>query len=49
MQFAKSLLTMATIFIGMTVASGPCHSDADCPPGKHCRQQGEFPNIKSCQ
>lgn len=48
MQFSQSLLAMATIFFGMAVA-GPCHSDADCPAGQHCKQQGEFPNIKVCK
>ncbi|KAM3526446.1 hypothetical protein NHJ13051_000736 [Beauveria bassiana] len=42
----KTLLTLALA----TAVAGLCHSDADCPQGQHCKQQGEFPpNIKVCK
>lgn len=34
----KALLTLAVASL--------CHSDAHCSRGEHCKQQGEFPNIK---
>ncbi|KAM3506437.1 hypothetical protein MY10362_002365 [Beauveria mimosiformis] len=44
MQF-KALLALA---LAIALAA-LCHSDADCPQGQHCKQQGEFPNIKVCK
>lgn len=46
MQFT-ALITLA--LATAATASGLCHSDADCPKGQHCKQQGEFPNIKYCK
>lgn len=43
MQF-KALITLA-----LATAAAACHSNADCPAGQQCKQQGEFPNIKVCK
>lgn len=45
----KTFYAAVALFASFAMADGLCHSDADCPSGKHCKQQGEFPNIKVCK